>query len=68
VEFSFLLHFDVVLRCIHGHMHVKVSAVLIYTEGVIMRSLQLRVINRRGHKVYGSNALWHIVILTPITN
>lgn len=29
-------------------------------EGVIMRSLQLRTINRREYKVYGPNALWHI--------
>ena len=30
------------------------------TEGVLMRSLQLRLINRREYKVYGPNALWHI--------
>jgi hypothetical protein len=29
-------------------------------EGVIMRSLQLKTINRREYKVYGPNALWHI--------
>lgn len=29
-------------------------------EGVIMRSLQLRIIHRRKYKVYGPNALWHI--------
>ena len=30
------------------------------TEGVLMRSLQLRLINRREYTVYGPNALWHI--------
>ena len=30
------------------------------TEGVLMRSLQLRLTNRREYKVYGPNALWHI--------
>ena len=30
------------------------------TEGILMRSLQLRLINRREYKVYGPNALWHI--------
>ena len=29
-------------------------------EGVRMRSLQLKTINRREYKVYGPNALWHI--------
>ncbi|XP_067050641.1 uncharacterized protein [Acropora muricata] len=29
-------------------------------EGVIMRSLQLKIIHRREYRVYGPNALWHI--------
>ena len=29
-------------------------------EGVIIRSLQLQIVHRRGYKVYGPNALWHV--------
>jgi len=32
----------------------------VVVEGVIMRSLQLRIIHRREYRVYGPNALWHI--------